>query len=147
MYINMFHTQRPENFDSDMDVVGCYLTQNEKLLLLLRHELKIEPNTWCVPGGKVDEGETLVAAAVRELKEETGIIADESELHYFTTIYKTNPTFNLLFHIFSLQKNERPEVTLNPTEHVQYRWATLEEALTLPLIPDEDLCIKMLYNI
>ena len=33
----------------------------------------------CLPGGKVDEGETLTQAMVREVHEETGISLDESK--------------------------------------------------------------------
>src|SRR3989344_7581127 len=86
--INMFFTQKPENFQKEMDVVGCYVNYNGKLLFLLRHPSKIEGDTWCVPGGKVDKGETLVSAAVRELQEESGIVAQENLLTHFQTVYK-----------------------------------------------------------
>ncbi|HOC13922.1 MAG TPA: NUDIX domain-containing protein [Propionicimonas sp.] len=35
---------------------------------------------WVTPGGGIDPGETPVAAAVRELVEETGLVVDPSEL-------------------------------------------------------------------
>ncbi|MCF6365974.1 MAG: NUDIX hydrolase [Bacteroidales bacterium] len=59
--------------------VDCIILNEEeqetKILLIKR---KHEPfkNTWAFPGGFVDIDETTENAAKRELKEETGIIAD-----------------------------------------------------------------------
>ncbi|MDR1519794.1 MAG: NUDIX domain-containing protein [Planctomycetota bacterium] len=52
-------------------------------LLLLRFDYTTGPlartGYWGVPGGGVEEGESLAAAAVRELSEETGIQAERLE--------------------------------------------------------------------
>lgn len=42
-------------------------------VLLVRRANPPQPGYWGFPGGKVDWGETLAAAARRELKEETGV--------------------------------------------------------------------------
>lgn len=47
-----------------------------KILFLKRASTKVvEPNKFCLPGGHIDEGETIEVAALRELKEEANLDA------------------------------------------------------------------------
>jgi ADP-ribose pyrophosphatase YjhB (NUDIX family) len=47
-----------------------------RLLLTRREDFEV----WCLPGGAVDEGESLAAAAVREVAEETGLAVELTRL-------------------------------------------------------------------
>jgi ADP-ribose pyrophosphatase YjhB (NUDIX family) len=49
--------------------VNISIIQDGKILLTKREDFEI----WCLPGGAVDEGESIVQAAIREAREETGL--------------------------------------------------------------------------
>ena len=52
--------------------VGAIAVDNDCLLLIRRGRGPAQ-GEWSVPGGRVEEGETLAEAVVRELAEETGL--------------------------------------------------------------------------
>jgi ADP-ribose pyrophosphatase len=59
--------------------VGGMVLQDRKVLLLLRKRPP-EAGTWSLPGGRVEFGERLEDAVVRELREELGITVDVESL-------------------------------------------------------------------
>lgn len=50
---------------------------NDGSILLGKRNHENGYGTWCLPGGHVEFGESLLKAASRELKEETGLIANK----------------------------------------------------------------------
>lgn len=64
--------------DPLIGVGATTLVFNDKKELLLN--LRTDTNTWGIPGGSMELYETIEETAMRELKEETGITADELEL-------------------------------------------------------------------
>ena len=51
-----------------------------RLLLIKRAAGATRPGLWAIPAGYVDYGEEVRAAAARELREETGLIAEIGEV-------------------------------------------------------------------
>lgn len=64
--------------DPLIGVGATTLVFNEKNELLLN--LRTDTNTWGIPGGSMELYETIEETAVRELREEAGITAEELEL-------------------------------------------------------------------
>lgn len=60
-------------YDNPIPVVAAIVVVNRQILLIKRN---IEPRKgkWCLPSGYAESGESIEAAALRELMEETGII-------------------------------------------------------------------------
>jgi|SRR4051812_10043867 mutator protein MutT len=50
--------------------------------ILLLNQDTDGPRTWSLPGGKVEDGETLAEALVREMREETGVEVETGRLLY-----------------------------------------------------------------
>ncbi|XP_058504881.1 nucleoside diphosphate-linked moiety X motif 17 isoform X2 [Solea solea] len=65
----------------DVGVAILLQTANQRVLLTRRaKELRIFPNVWVPPGGHMEPDETLLAAGLRELQEETGLSLEPEEV-------------------------------------------------------------------
>ncbi len=62
-----------------MRVTGV-VVEDDRVLLL--NQDTDTGRSWSLPGGKVEEGETLAAALVREMREETGLEIEPGRLLY-----------------------------------------------------------------
>lgn len=55
----------------------------EGSVLMVKRKYSPFSGYWALPGGMVDENETVLASAIRELHEETGVIVHHSNTHLF----------------------------------------------------------------
>lgn len=142
----MLYLNRPKDFHSKFDVVGCFVKYDGKILLLRRQDHKTQGDQFGMVAGKVDEGETLEQAILRELKEEAGLIVSPDKLQYKYKTYIKFPGYDFLYHIFKITLEKSFDVKINPTEHKEFTWMTPLEALHFPnAMEDLDECIKLIY--
>ena len=125
--------EKPDNFHASVEVAGCYCECEDKILFLKRHPDKPHGDTWTIPGGKLEPGETPRQGAAREVFEEAGILITPDELHAIDALYFRSEQ-DYIFHRFYKRFANLPAIDLELTEHIQARWATISEALALPLI-------------
>lgn len=143
---NPVFLEQPEEFHSEMDVAGCFCVYKGKILFLHRNPDKPQGQTWCTPGGKLEEGETAEQAMIREVMEEIGIDLKGEPLTYCRKVFVRFPDREFTLHLFQVQLDEEPLLKVSAGEHQDYQWVTLEEALNLPLIPGGDQCLKVVFN-
>lgn len=101
-----------------------------KILFLKRASTKvIEPNKFCLPGGHIDEGETIETAALRELKEEANL--DASSAYIIGKAKCEDGKW-----AFYLSAYPQGEVMLLDGESVNAAWMSQEEWLEADLLFD-----------
>lgn len=139
----MLFLEKPDDFHGDLDVVGCFVEYDGKIVLLQRGEHRPEPGKWGMPAGKVHAGEEMIDAMKRELWEETGIKNDQ--LEHLRDVFARAPGKDITYHMFRCKLDTKPEIMMSPGEHVAFRWVTPEEVPEMDFIHDLDACVKLVY--
>jgi len=114
------------------------INDNKKILLLRRGDTAPwMPGKYCLPGGKVDNNESLINCAARELGEETGIYVDNINCLIPYNIFYSS-SYNKIVFLICLCN---PVVCLN-WEHDNYVWVSSKESLWHDLVPGLKATIK-----
>ena len=110
--------------------VGAVVVDHDRLLLVRRGRPPAQ-GQWSVPGGRVEHGETLVEAVVRELREETGLegvcgpLIDWGE-HFEEEFHSVVFDFEV-----TLVGDDEP---VCGDDAVEARWVDLPDVAELPLV-------------
>lgn len=74
-------------------VVGCLVRNSSNEVLLIRHHKR----GWEIPQGRVEEGENLVAAVCREVREEAGVEINPGVLGAVWSLISESPAIVFTF--------------------------------------------------
>ena len=100
-----------------------YSIRTHRYLFLLRAGARYS-NTWGLPGGKVDAGETVSEGLIREILEELGGTIDKPKLIPIEKFTSDNGKF--CYHTFLIPVDEEFIPYLNE-EHKGYAWCGIED--------------------
>ncbi len=105
---------------------GVIVMNEKKILLIKRTPDDFMGGIFEVPGGGIDEGETVDASLIRELKEETGLIVKKiirfvDYFEYESSGGERTRQFNVVVDVENVEK-----VTLSQ-EHTEFVWVKKED--------------------
>ncbi|HIF9170054.1 DNA mismatch repair protein MutT [Photobacterium damselae subsp. damselae] len=124
-----------------IEVVAAVLMNGGQFLAVQRGESKLSyvSKKWEFPGGKVEAGETLVAAITRELEEELRITIAEPQ--FLLTVEHSYPDFDITMHCFVVNV---PTRELELTEHLDFRWLNKDQLWDLDWAAADVPAVEML---
>jgi ADP-ribose pyrophosphatase YjhB (NUDIX family) len=98
---------------------------------VLLHRRGVPPylGQWAPPGGFVEAGESLEAAAIREVEEEVGIRLDATQLIPCAVI--SLPRMNQVYHGFIARLEQKVAATAAPPESLEVGWFTEDQVRAL----------------
>ena len=116
--------------------VGVVIVEGDQVLVVQRGK---DPGagTWAFPGGRLELGETLAEAAVREAHEETGLTVDPGDVIAVMDFIDTDGQGNVRFHYVLIDiLAQRVGGKLRPgDDSVDVRWVGLAGLGDLPMAP------------
>lgn len=121
------------NIISNLIEAHIFREHNGKLefLLLKRSPEQYYPNLWQMVSGKIKENETAFNAALREIKEETGLTPKKFWVApTVNSFYSPDTDYICLLPVFAAKVKSEIKVTISK-EHDEYKWLNPEEAKQL----------------
>lgn len=126
---------------------GIFIGRNNGKILIC-HPTNHEPDVWSIPKGKVEDGETLLEAALRETFEETNVyLASNDNFIVYNLPPKTYRHKKKMIHPYLFLETQDSEMDWDKQviqcnsnvpderggfpEMDEYKWATIEEAREL----------------
>lgn len=120
------------------EVVAALIVKDHRFLICQRPAHKARGLLWEFVGGKVEQGETLPQALIRECLEELGIRVTPQEI--FMQLVHIYPDITVRLTLFWAQTQDTPQ----RLEHNDLRWISVDEIDHFSFCPaDRDILAKL----
>ena len=122
--------------DAPRAAVGAVVFRDDAVLLVRRGNAPSQ-GTWAIPGGRVRLGETLQAAAEREIREETGVVIRAREPVFVFDAIERDADGRVTFHyvIVDLSADYLRGEPCAADDAAEARWITSAELAALDVNP------------
>jgi len=122
----------------------CRIEDGRARFLVIKRQTSYLPDSWQTVSGKIEEGEKAWEAALREIREETGLVPDRfysaNDVELF---YEVNQNcINLVPVFVGFVQSDQP-VRLS-TEHSEHKWVSSEEAGKLLRFDHQKVTMRMI---
>ncbi|MGW2720452.1 bifunctional class I SAM-dependent methyltransferase/NUDIX hydrolase [Streptomyces sp. NPDC001492] len=119
--------------------VGVIVTNPDGQVLMGQHRL----GTYELPGGKVDacngDGESIEAAAIRELAEETGLVAHPEDVRVLAVLLDARHDLNRLTAAVLIRRFQGTPTAKEPTVVAQWQWRRLDDLPSPLFVPSAQI--------
>src|SRR3972149_10863004 len=126
------------NFNNTIFGQKAFIIDTEKKLLVLkRSNSKVYNEYWDVPGGKLEQTDTLLSGITREIKEETGLKLKRI-LAILTTTKFMGISKDKPIGFRNIYLCETSGKVVLSEEHSEYKWVSVKEIDKKQFPPDKD---------
>ena len=122
-----------------VEVVAAIIWDSDRFLVCQRPCTKPRPLLWEFPGGKVETGESLEDALIRECREELGITLSVGSI-----FGNAAHTYNDITIHLTILNATILEGTPQPLEHYDLHWITFEQITRYRFCPADKKVLDML---
>lgn len=136
--------------------VKAFITNEKNEILILRantEEMRQQqPSHWDLPGGRIKGSDSIEETLRKEVQEELGVDNIEILGHFDTHISNLkipleNETVSLLMVVYKCKlRDYNKKFNLSP-EHLEYQWASVDEAKKLLKVKFPDSFIEKLNSL
>lgn len=115
----------PKEGEYKLSVHSWIINSKGHILIQKRNEtIKRHPGKWAFTGGAVDAGESSLEGAIREVKEELGILTSKDEIEFFIS-FKREKGF---VDVWLIKKDiDIKDISLQKEEVSTAKWVSLKE--------------------